>query len=70
MKDRVRARYTLEFKQEAVKLVRGGEKISAAARVLGVSAQSLDNWVGRAVTKSTSERRHFAWRGGVKSSQW
>ena len=26
--------------------------------------------VGRAVTKSTSERRHFAWRGGVKSSQW
>ncbi|WP_307226857.1 ABC transporter substrate-binding protein [Pararhizobium capsulatum] len=27
-------------------------------------------WVGRAVTKSTSERRHIAWRGGVKSSQW
>jgi hypothetical protein len=22
------------------------------------------------VTKSTSERRHFAWRGGVKSSPW
>ena len=34
MKDGVRARYTLEFKQEAVRLVRGGEKISAAARTL------------------------------------
>jgi transposase len=45
MKDGVRARYTLEFKQEAVRLVRGGEKLSAVARTLGVSAQSLDNWV-------------------------
>ena len=45
MKDGVRARYTLEFKQEAVRLVRGGEQLSAAARTLGVSAQSLDNWV-------------------------
>ena len=45
MKDGVRARYTLEFKQEAVRLVRGGEKVSAVARTLGVSAQSLDNWV-------------------------
>jgi len=44
MKDGVRARYTLEFKQEAVRLVRGGEKISAAARTLGICAQSLDNW--------------------------
>jgi len=45
MKDEARARYTLEFKQEAVRLVRGGETISATARTLGVSAQSLDNWV-------------------------
>jgi transposase-like protein len=45
MKDGVRARYTLEFKQEAVRLVRGGERVSTAARTLGVSAQSLDNWV-------------------------
>ena len=45
MKDGVRARYTLEFKQEAVRLVRGGERLSTAARTLGVSAQSLDNWV-------------------------
>jgi transposase-like protein len=45
MKDGVRARYTLEFKQEAVRLVRGGERLASAARMLGVSAQSLDNWV-------------------------
>jgi transposase-like protein len=45
MKDGVRARYTLEFKQEAVRLVRGGETLASAARTLGVSAQSLDNWV-------------------------
>lgn len=31
MKDGVRARYTLEFKREAVRLVRGGEKLSAMA---------------------------------------
>jgi hypothetical protein len=30
MKDAVRARYTLEFKQEAVRLVRGDEQLSAA----------------------------------------
>jgi transposase-like protein len=44
MKNGVRAQYTLEFKQEALRLVRGGEKLSAAARTLGVSAQSLGNW--------------------------
>ncbi len=41
----VRARYTLEFKQEAVWLVRGGQSLSSVARGLGVSAQSIDNWV-------------------------
>ena len=45
MKDGVKARYTLEFKREAVRLVHGGEKVSAIARTLGVSGQSLDNWV-------------------------
>ena len=45
MRDGVWARYTLEFKQEAVRLVRGGEKLASAARTLGVSAQSLYNWV-------------------------
>src|SRR6218665_3825015 len=41
----VRARYTLEFKQEAVRLVHGGQNIAAAARTLGVVAQTLFNWV-------------------------
>jgi transposase len=40
-----RARYTLEFKQEAVRLVEGGQSIAAAARSLGVVDQTLFNWV-------------------------
>ena len=40
-----RARYTLEFKQEAVRLVEGGQSIAAAARTLGVVDQTLYNWV-------------------------
>ena len=36
MKDGVRARYTLEFKQDAVRLVRGGDKPSVVARTLSV----------------------------------
>jgi transposase-like protein len=45
MTGNARARYTLEFKQEAVRLVRGGQSLSSVARGLGVSAQSIDNWV-------------------------
>ena len=40
-----RARYTLEFKQEAVRLVEGGQSIAGAARSLGVVDQTLLNWV-------------------------
>jgi transposase len=40
-----RARYTLEFKQDAVRLVEGGQSIAAAARTLGVVEQTLFNWV-------------------------
>ena len=40
-----RARYTLEFKQEAVRLVKGGQTIAAVARTLGVVDQPLFNWV-------------------------
>lgn len=40
-----RARYTLQFKQEAVRLVEGGQSIAAAARALGVVDQTLFNWV-------------------------
>ncbi len=40
-----RARYTLEFKQEAVRLVESGQSIAGAARSLGVVDQTLFNWV-------------------------
>ena len=40
-----RARYTLEFKLEAVRLVKGGQEASVTARVLGIPKQTLSNWV-------------------------
>lgn len=45
MKKTTRARYTLEFKQEAVRLVESGQSIAAVARSLGVVDQTLFNWV-------------------------
>src|ERR1035437_8378494 len=40
-----RGRYTLEFKQEAVRLVESGQTMSAASRSLGVVEQTLGNWI-------------------------
>src|SRR6478672_9000205 len=40
-----RGRYTLEFKLEAVRLVKGGQAASVTAKVLGMPKQTLDNWV-------------------------
>ena len=40
-----RARYTVEFKLEAVRLVKAGQEASVTARVLGVPKQSLSNRV-------------------------
>ena len=40
-----RARYTLEFKQEAVRLVESGQSVAAAARTLDVVEQTLSHWV-------------------------
>jgi len=45
MRNGKRGRYTLEFKQEAVRLVESGQTMAAAARSLGVVEQTLDNWV-------------------------
>ena len=42
---RRRAKYTLEFKLEAVRLVKGGQEASVTARVLGMPKQTLSNWV-------------------------
>lgn len=39
------ARYTLEFEQEAVRLVEGGQTIAAVTCTLGVVDQTLINWV-------------------------
>ena len=41
----VRSRYTLEFKQEAVRLVQSGQSIAAVSRSLGIVEQTLFNWV-------------------------
>ena len=40
-----RKQYTLEFKQEAVRLVESGQSMASAARSLGVVEQTLYNWV-------------------------
>jgi transposase len=37
--------YTVEFKEQAVAQVAGGRKISAVAKELGMSEQTLRNWV-------------------------
>jgi transposase len=45
MEKATRRRYTLEFKQEAVRLVESGQRVSAAAKSLGIVEQTLANWV-------------------------
>jgi transposase len=40
-----RARYTLEFKLEAVRMVKGGQSLTATAKILGLSEQTLHNWI-------------------------
>jgi len=45
MRNGKRGRYTLEFKQEAVRLVESGQTPAAAARSLGVVEQTLGNWI-------------------------
>ncbi|MEX3628662.1 MAG: transposase, partial [Burkholderia sp.] len=40
-----RARYTLEFKLEAVRMVRTGQSIAAVAQILDIRPQTLHNWI-------------------------
>lgn len=40
-----RARYTHEFKLEALRMVGAGQSIAAVAAILGLSSQTLHNWV-------------------------
>jgi len=43
----VRGRYTQAFMLEAVRLVNGGQAVAVTAKVLGMPAQTLGNWVRR-----------------------
>jgi transposase len=40
-----RGKYTMEFKLEAVRLVRGGQAAAVTAKVLGMPKQTLENWL-------------------------
>jgi transposase-like protein len=40
-----RGKYTLEFKLEALRLVKGGQAAAVTAKVLGIPKQTLENWV-------------------------
>ena len=40
-----RARYMLEFKLEAVRLVQSGQSTAAVSQVLGIADQTLHNWI-------------------------
>ena len=45
MEKLTRRRYTLEYKQEAVRLVSSGQTVAGAAKALGIVEQTLANWV-------------------------
>ena len=40
-----RGKYTLEFKLEAVRLVRGGQAAAVTAKLLSMPKQTLENWL-------------------------
>ena len=52
-----RADYTLEFKKEAVRLVQGGQRQSEAASSLGISGQTLGNWIKADTAGRLTERK-------------
>jgi transposase len=45
MSKTTQARYTLEFRQEAVRLVEGGQRQASVAKTLGLAEPTLFNWV-------------------------
>jgi len=42
---RRRAKYTLEFKLEALRLVKAGQDAAVTSRVLGIPKATLGNWI-------------------------
>jgi transposase InsO family protein len=72
-RDQRRARYTLEFKLEAVRLVKAGQEASVTARVLGMPKQSLSNWVRlaeRVNCRASMSRRANCWDNAPTESLW
>jgi hypothetical protein len=81
-----RARYTLEFRQEAVRLVEGGQSQATVAKTLGLVEQTLFNWVkasrqgrlkGVDSTNlrvrscfATSPPTGYVWRSQIHLSRW
>jgi transposase len=51
-----RSDFTLEFKKEAVRLVRGGQRQSEVSASLGISGQTLGNWVKAEAAGRLTER--------------
>lgn len=45
MQNRPRAKYTLEYKLEALRLIGAGQSIAAVAAILGIADQTLHNWL-------------------------
>ena len=45
MKRGPKAVYTLEYKLEAVRLVKNGQSMAAVAKILGIAEQTLYNWI-------------------------
>ncbi|CAD6562195.1 hypothetical protein LMG28727_07680 [Paraburkholderia kirstenboschensis] len=65
-----RAQYTLEFKLEAVRLVKAGQSMAAVAATRGVVEQTLYNWVkadgeGK-LARSLWARSRWSLRGCVR----
>jgi transposase len=67
MRNGKRGRYTLEFKQEAVRLVESGLSIAEAARSLGVVEQTLSNWVK---AHRAGKLKEVGGKTGVQRSRW
>ena len=45
MQKRPRAKYTLEYKLEALRLISAGQSVAVVAATLGISDQTLHNWL-------------------------
>ncbi len=60
-----RARYTLEFKLEAVRMVKGGQSLAAVAKILDIRPQTLHTPAGLIALSLQEIRRllcALAWR--------